>query len=67
VQYRGRSIGRGLIEYPEELGVSTGCSRIELKCPEGASANEFYKKIKFNNDGIQNGRVRRLICWSKTI
>lgn len=59
---RRQKIGSRLIhDLVQRLGVP-----IQLKCPEGTPANEFYRRLGFTDEGLVDGRKRRLNRWTAT-
>lgn len=60
---RRKGIGRSLIHILTMTARSCGHVAIIARCPEGISANEFYVRLHFVQDGIKSGRRRRLIQW----
>jgi ribosomal protein S18 acetylase RimI-like enzyme len=62
-KHRGLGIGSHLIQALVEESKALGKKKILLKCPETLQANQFYKKLKFENITKEDGKKRKLNIW----
>jgi len=62
--HQRKGIGSELINQVVAEAKIMGSQTILLKCPEGLTANEFYKNIGFQNTKIENNKVRKLVVWT---
>lgn len=65
--FRGRGVGRLLIDMLVYQTAKLNQSHITLKCTVENSANEFYRKLGFEYGGQQDGRKRKLNIWRKDL
>jgi GNAT superfamily N-acetyltransferase len=65
--YRGKGIGKALVEHVEKIAYEQGVFRLRLKCPIDLPANKFYIYLGFTRTAIEKGRKRLLNVWEKTI
>jgi len=56
-------IGRALVGALAASAREAGRNSIVLRCPEGVPANGFYQALGFRQQGIEQGRRRRLVAW----
>ena len=61
--YRGKGIGRVLMNTLIENCHEKRREFIQLKCPESLTANQFYERIGFNLIATEEGKSRRLNVW----
>ncbi len=60
---RGRGLGRQLIGAVQEQALRAGHYAIRLKTPEDLPANDFYRRLGFADQGLEQGKKRRLRHW----
>lgn len=60
---QGRGIGRALVCAVAAQCRTRNRAAIILRCPEGLPANEFYARVGFQRNGVEEGRRRRLVVW----
>jgi ribosomal protein S18 acetylase RimI-like enzyme len=61
--YRGRGLGKGLIEALVQECLKMSRAFIQLKCPVDLPANKFYERLGFRNISSESGKSRRLNIW----
>ncbi len=59
--------GKFLVSAWENNARKCGATILQLKCPIDLEANQFYKRIGFNQVDIQEGKSRKLIVWNKLL
>lgn len=64
IQFQRQGIGRAMV-----IALAQECRKfdretIALRCPEGAAANDFYKRMNFKMQGVKVGKRRQLIVWT---
>ncbi|MEJ7615106.1 MAG: N-acetyltransferase [Candidatus Fervidibacter sacchari] len=64
-EWRGKGVGRKLVEAVCTHARSHSCTRLRLKCPIDLPANGFYQRLGFIRIGIENpdGNRRPLAIW----
>lgn len=62
-EFRGEGIGRELVNALINESKKMSRSYIQLKCPVGLYANEFYKQLGFHCIATQPGKTRSLNVW----
>jgi len=64
-EWRGKGVGRKLVEAVAELAKANGGRCIRLKCPVDLPANGFYARLGFVRIGVENpdGNRRPLAIW----
>ncbi len=66
-EFRGRGLGRRLVEAVEEHARQVGQCGVRLKCPLDLPANGFYAQLGFIRVAIEKGRSRPLAVWEKSL
>lgn len=66
-EFRGKGLGRALVEAVEEDALRIGQRGIRLKCPVDLPANGFYARLGFTRIGLDNGKRRPLVVWEKIL
>lgn len=66
-RYRGKSIGRMLVEALIEDCQEKSREFIQLKCPIDLPANKFYSNLGFKLHDTENGKKRQLNVWHLAI
>lgn len=66
-EYRGRGIGRRLVERLRGICVQRGQHTIRAKCPEDLPANGFYARLGFRCVRTEPGRKRALNVWELSV
>lgn len=61
--HRRQGIGRQLIEALKNEAHTQGKTLIQLKCPVGLPANEFYERLGFHQIDVLPGKKRALVVW----
>lgn len=64
---RRRGYGRKLLGSIENLARATGQKAIILSCPEGLTANRFYRRCGYAVERVEPGKVRRLVVWRRQL
>ena len=62
-QYRGKDIGRTLVDSLISDCQQKGREFIQLKCPTDLPANEFYSSVGFHLHAVESGKKRKLNVW----
>lgn len=65
--YRGKGVGKLLINELVDKAKKLDKRLLLLKCPEDLPANYFYDHINFRLTHLENGKGRRLVVWRKEI
>jgi predicted GNAT family acetyltransferase len=60
---RMQGIGLQLLSHLYSDVVHQGRKGVQLKCPDGSVANEFYAAIGYRRIGLVPGKKRNLILW----
>jgi ribosomal protein S18 acetylase RimI-like enzyme len=66
-EHRQRGVGQALVEAVCQEAALRGCVVLQLKCPMGLPANEFYRRAGFTEAGIEEGKRRPLRLWQKRL
>ncbi|MCX7969233.1 MAG: GNAT family N-acetyltransferase, partial [Armatimonadetes bacterium] len=66
-EWRGKGVGRKLVEAVIEQARLNGCTLLRLKCPIDLPANGFYARLGFSRVGIESGKIRPLAIWELPI
>jgi ribosomal protein S18 acetylase RimI-like enzyme len=61
--YHRQGVGRALVKAVAEQSGQFNRTSIVLLCPEDLSANDFYRSIGFEREGVEAGRRRALVKW----
>lgn len=67
IDYRGKGIGKQLMQTLENEAISHHKQVLSLKCPEDLPANDFYAHLGYQRINTESGRHRKLHIWQKTI
>ncbi|MEZ8220375.1 Ribosomal protein S18 acetylase RimI [Candidatus Fervidibacteria bacterium JGI MDM2 JNZ-1-D12] len=62
-EWRGKGVGKALVNAVVEEAKKRGCTTLRLKCPVDLPANGFYARLGFNRIGIESGKLRQLVIW----
>lgn len=60
---RRQGVGRALLTTVYDMGVSQGQHGVQLKCPVGSAANQFYAAMGLHCVGEEVGKRRSLLLW----
>lgn len=66
-RFRGRGIGKALLQAVIKQTCSAGISRLRLKCPVDLPANGFYAHLGFVRIATEQRRKRLLVVWEKPL
>ncbi len=66
-EWRGKGVGKALIEGVINAARQRGCHTLRLKCPVDLPANGFYARLGFTRVAIEEGKRRPLAVWEKGI
>ena len=66
-KHRGNGLGRQLIEAIIVESKALGKQQIRLKCPISLEANQFYKRVGFQQIAVEAGKKRKLNVWEKRV
>jgi GNAT superfamily N-acetyltransferase len=66
-EFRGKGLGKLLVDAVVNECVVLGRNKLLLKCPIGLSSNEFHKKYGFVLAGQEIGKLRNLNIWEYNI
>ncbi|MGB3693168.1 MAG: GNAT family N-acetyltransferase [Spirulinaceae cyanobacterium] len=64
---RRTGLGKLLVSVWEDNARKYGVRLLQLKCPIDLEANEFYKKVGFQQVDIKEGKNRTLVVWNKQL
>lgn len=62
-EWRGKGVGRQLLNVVVAEAQNRGCVVLRLKCPADLPANGFYARLGFTRVAIEEGKRRPLALW----
>lgn len=66
-KWRGRGVGKALVNAVVTEAQKHGCRILRLKCPVDLPANGFYAHLGFNRISVETGKNRPIAVWELPI